>query len=369
MGDWSQLLPDLLAVISRHLSLIEDFVAFRGVCTSWRMAAPKQNFVNLWPTVPLLMLAEKKDSDDREFYSLSRGKVWNKLSLPETKNKKCMESRGWLITVGSGGEMNMLHPLSGVQIELPHQSTFPMYDNLNIPSCFVYVKRAALSVPPSASDGFSGFVLMVVCHGGGALGFWRPGDKCWTRVEMQRPWGAFSDVNYYNGKFYAITYSGRIIVCDVSGPGSMEAQLLFSIDIELLLYRVSYLVELAGELLIVARDGAFVDEDLNYGASNFRVFRLDLINCRWKEVTSLGNSSIFVGYNAAFSVESAGFPGIIKPNCIYFTDDCIDSYYDVEPGGGKDMGIYDVEDGKIERFDDIRSFSLMGPPVWVAPSS
>ncbi|KAG5593374.1 hypothetical protein H5410_043888 [Solanum commersonii] len=35
-----------------------------------------------------------------------------------------MESMGWLITEG---EINLLHPFSGVQIQLPHQSTTEHY--------------------------------------------------------------------------------------------------------------------------------------------------------------------------------------------------------------------------------------------------
>ena len=96
MGDsvWSSLLPDLLVSIATKIQLVEDFMAFRGVCTSWRAAAHVDKFVKSWPNVPLLMLAEKEDSDDREFYSLSRGRIWRTLSLPEAKDKKCVESRG-----------------------------------------------------------------------------------------------------------------------------------------------------------------------------------------------------------------------------------------------------------------------------------
>ena len=30
------------------------------------------------------------------------------------------------------------------------------------------------------------------------------------------------------------------------------------------------------------------------------------------------------------------------------------------------MGVYNLEDGHIERFDDVQSFSLISPPAWVA---
>ncbi|XP_027084874.1 probable F-box protein At1g44080 isoform X1 [Coffea arabica] len=375
MGDsvWSSLLPDLLVSIAIKIQLVEDFMAFRGVCTSWRAAAHVDKFVKSWPKVPLLMLAEKEDSDDREFYSLSRGRIWRTLSLPEAKGKKCIESRGWLMTIGKSGDVNLLHPFSGVQIELPHLSTFPAHE-LEVDPCF-FVIKAVLSASPSHT---SEFVLVVVGGAGRFLGFWRPGVKSWTRMESSPNGafndvnfynGAFNDVNFYNGKCYAITYGGDIWVWDISDPTA--AHYGFTIDRELIKFRESYLVESDGELLIVARDGAALEDDdeETYGATNFRVIQLDLIKRGWKEITNVGERAIFVGHNGAFSIDATSFPNVIKPNCIYFTDDAIEAYTFTQQGGGKDMGVYNLEDGgRIERFDGVQSFSLIGPPVWVAPS-
>ncbi|KAL3497857.1 hypothetical protein ACH5RR_040589 [Cinchona calisaya] len=157
--DWSELLPDLLFMIARKIQVVKDFTAFRGVCTSWRGAASKQDFNKPWPRqFPLLMLSEKQESDDREFISLSKG-------------------------------------------------------------------------------------------------YWRPGDKSWTRVKRPEDFefGAISDLNYYKGKFYAID----------------------------------------------------------------------------------------------------------------FGDDSVEAYTWTKQGGGKDMGVYNLENGKIQRFDHFQSFSLISPPVWV----
>ena len=219
---------------------------------------------------------------------------------------------------------------------------------------------------------------MVVSGAGRFLEFWRPGDKSWTRMESSPNGafndvnfynGAFNDVNFYNGKGYAITYGGDIWVWDISDP--TVAHYGFTIDRELIKCRESYLVESDGELLIVARDGAALEDDdeETYGATNFRVIQLDLIKRGWKEITNVGERAIFVGHNGAFSIDATSFPNVIKPNCIYFTDDAIEAYTFTQQGGGKDMGVYNLEDGgRIERFDGVQSFSLIGPPVWVAPS-
>ncbi|XP_027096155.1 probable F-box protein At1g44080 [Coffea arabica] len=239
ISDWSELLPDLLIMIARRIQLMEDFMAFRGVCTSWRAAASVDNFVKSWPTVPLLMLAEKKDTDYRKFYSLSRGKIWRRMPLPEAK-----------------------------------------------------------ASPSETSD----FVVVIVGGGGRFLLLWRPGDMSWTRIESAQ-YGAFNDVYFYKGKFYAITYGGHIWVWDMLDPP--EAQYYFTINRELIDFRRSRLVESAGELFVVARDGAEYDDDeQTYGVTNFRVVQLDLIKREWKEIDNLGDMAIFVGHNDGFSLDA-----------------------------------------------------------------
>ncbi|CAI9105516.1 OLC1v1004448C1 [Oldenlandia corymbosa var. corymbosa] len=58
--DWSSLPPELLMEIVPYLQSIEDFMAFRGVCTSWRVNVAVDKFLTpLSPRIPLLMLATK----------------------------------------------------------------------------------------------------------------------------------------------------------------------------------------------------------------------------------------------------------------------------------------------------------------------
>ncbi|GKD47316.1 zinc finger, CCHC-type containing protein, partial [Tanacetum coccineum] len=40
--------------------------------------------------------------------------------------------------------------------------------------------------------------------------------------------------------------------------------------------------------------------------------------------------------------------GVIKSNCIYYTDDVLELYGGSQKGGGRDMGIYHLSDGTIE---------------------
>ncbi|XP_027083920.1 uncharacterized protein [Coffea arabica] len=211
---------------------MEGFLAFRGVCTSWRAAAGEATFNKTWPGPPWIMLAENKEGADREFYSLAKGRNCSRLFLPEAREKKCMESRGWFIALGVSGEMSLLHPFSRAQIELPHITTFP--------------ERAVLSASPSET---SDYVVMVVHGGGQYLGYWRPGDESWTGIESRRAPDHHPTV--------------------AKNPFCMDPE--FKDGTSISRCRLYLLAEsspsAAGDdqLFIVARDGIYVRDDGEYG--------------------------------------------------------------------------------------------------------
>ncbi|OIT19892.1 hypothetical protein A4A49_62148 [Nicotiana attenuata] len=356
------------------------------------------------PRVPWLMLAEEEDSECnscRQFFSLYNGMILKK-RIPKAKEKRCMESMGWLITVGKDeGEINLLHPFSGVQIELPHQNTTEDYDTLHqLRDLWTYFHKAVLSASPSQT---SDYVLMVIEGNMKFLSFWRPGDLRWTRIEKQPLHVPHRDVIYFNGKFYAVDGWGRILVCDVTIPDPIQTQIVASLPYEDIRDEL-YIVESLGSLFIVVRYGGMLryvtddseripltriqdddqaiiydeeydddeekeDEELTYGTTNFRVFELDLVTCKLKQTKELGDRALFIGHNASRSVQASQFPGI-KPNHIYFTDDYWESYLAFEEGGGLDMGVFSLVDGTIIPLPHYQGVSLspVCPPTWVTPT-
>ncbi|OIT21009.1 hypothetical protein A4A49_55170 [Nicotiana attenuata] len=68
MEKWAELPPELITMIAKPVEVMEDFIVFGGVCTSWRTAASKDNFDGLSPQLPLLMMPDKDDVY-RKFYS------------------------------------------------------------------------------------------------------------------------------------------------------------------------------------------------------------------------------------------------------------------------------------------------------------
>ncbi|XP_009798296.1 putative F-box protein At1g65770 [Nicotiana tabacum] len=172
MANWAELPQDLLTHITERVKVIEDFIAFRAVCTSWRTGARKKFFDALSPQVPLLMLADKDDYY-REFYSLSRKKV-SRIFLPETRGRECFPSKGWLFTMSYTGEMNLLHPFSHINIQLPPRKDLLLaLEGLVVaPEEEIWNCMAILSASPSRT---SDYVLVVNYNYGrvNSLAFWR----------------------------------------------------------------------------------------------------------------------------------------------------------------------------------------------------
>ncbi|XP_049360020.1 F-box protein At2g26160-like [Solanum verrucosum] len=372
MADWAELPNDLISHIANRVKVIEDFIAFRSVCTSWRIAAIKDDFDVFSPQIPLLMLGAKHEDDFRELYSLSKNKV-SRLFLPEVRNAECFPTEGWLCTVSNtsrDGEMNLLHPFSRTQIQLPSLKILLAFHDFDHRPTVQYVIKAVLSANPSIT---SDYVLMLWYNahdGGGGLAFWRPGYLNWTHIKAPRLTSVASMI-YHKGKYYYICYGGRFYnLCSNFKPHLLVTlhDLFYQHPVQF------YLVEVSGALLLVTRFYN-IDEDevdfANGGRSvetyKFEVCELDVTKGELKEIKNLGDSTIFVGRNEASCIDSSKFTGI-KPNHIYFTDDWFDFDREQEGGVGRDMGAYNLEDGKIESIYPELSISLICPPTWISPS-
>ncbi|PHT57852.1 hypothetical protein CQW23_00215 [Capsicum baccatum] len=352
MANCAELPDDLIAHIANHVKVIEDFIAFRAVCTSWQIAATKDNFDMFSTQVPLLMLGAK-DDDFQEFYSLSKKKV-SRIFLPEARGRECFPLGEWLFTMEDNTrELNLLHPFSRTQIQLPSLEDLMASKGLREKLFLSCVEKVALSANPSIT---SDYVLMINYHAGSNhLAFWRPGDLHWTYINKEIPDAAMS-INYYKGHFYYVTCEGELWSFEVAGTNTpkpiVEPRLLYWPEDGIFGHCSVqfYIVELSDALLFVTRYADYTDDpEAGHKTFKFKVLELDVIKGELKEeVKTLGDSAIFVGLNSgACSVDSSKFTGI-KPNHIYFTDDWFQKLYFMEDVGGKDTGVYNLENGKIE---------------------
>ncbi|XP_022890272.1 uncharacterized protein LOC111405557 [Olea europaea var. sylvestris] len=116
------------------------------------------------------------------------------------------------------------------------------------------------------------------------------------------------------------------------------------------------------------KDSVNEEEEAGYYTTGFLVWRLD--ECheegrnyahRLTQLTSLRDQALFLGSNVSTSIASSES---IKPNCIYFTDDNVELYFDEPGGGGHDTGIFNIEDRTTQLKYAGESRSNLSPPLW-----
>ncbi|KAL1806905.1 hypothetical protein ACET3Z_029973 [Daucus carota] len=294
----------------------------------------------------------------RGIYSLSTGNTYT-IDLPQAAGKWILgTSKGWVLTLGTDSQTNLLHPLLRHQIPLPSMT-----------KC----SKVALSSRVSGNDTPQP-TIMVIYGEVGSLGFARFGDQEWKQVESPSV-GPFVDITYHKGKFYGINHAGDIFECNIDDDYTSGA------TGEPITFCPShpddsgsmYLVDSENDLWFLERTRRVKhfkppnNMRVKYRTTNFLVWRLEPTVSEdghetigtWVQKHDLGGKAFFVGLNASVSLSSSD---CVRPNCIYFTDDISDLYF--PDGGGHDMGIFDVERGTIEQHFQGKSLHPISPPLW-----
>lgn len=114
-----------------------------------------------------------------------------------------------------------------------------------------------------------------------------------------------------------------------------------------------YLVESKGQLLVIRRVTLIDCKGRRCCTTRFDVLELNVKTGDVKQVKSLRNRSIFIGLNSSFSVEvdRSLSHGGFKANCIYYTDDQVESKYTRSAFGcGFKDYVYSLSDEKFDSF-------------------
>ncbi|KAJ7944141.1 F-box protein [Quillaja saponaria] len=394
-GDWVELLPDLLDVIVKSLDSYCDYVRLRAVCKRWNLVLPKCPKSKKLSQLPWLVLPFDDGNDTlRPLYNLIEKKVYH-LELPETRNKLFRGSCfGWLVMVERGPTLQLFNPFTRAKIDLPPITTFPdirayqadrrgdeytlvsrngvTYTHGKFDILKFYITKVVLSSSPALSVHDNDIMAVSIYGEFRTLAYCRLGDDGWTAIPTRCI--CFEDVIFHEGKIYAVTCTGKVLVCDMSMSGPLKGVWIRAEPPKIRVgSHYKYLVGTSSGLLMVERCFDVNVKYLHrhrmkqycYKTSGFNIYKLQSRGKkqRWSKVNSLGDYVLLLGLNFSSCILPHNFPDC-KPNRIYYTDDELDTQY-AEVIGGYDIGVFNLEDGSIERLAgrDI----LYPPPIWVVP--
>ncbi|XP_077240273.1 putative F-box protein At4g22660 isoform X1 [Tasmannia lanceolata] len=177
MGEWSEVPNELLVMVLDRLPHIIDQIWFGAMCSSWyQVAKENRHWLDFQDKLPLMMLPDKERTETRNFYSITKNKIYD-IQLPEFHCKWCCgSSKGWVITVDASSNIHLLNPFTGTQIQLPSLDKFPDNQNSNDPEeprDYRYMFKTLLSANPISTPNYVVTIVTNLLK----LSFYKPGDE------------------------------------------------------------------------------------------------------------------------------------------------------------------------------------------------
>ncbi|XP_058190640.1 putative F-box protein At3g25750 [Rhododendron vialii] len=392
--DWASLPEELLVLVLRRLIQLSDYIRFGAVCKPWHAAADLQKdhrrreLVHK-PELPMLLIpppaktAEEADYHCRRLYSVTRRKVLNlELRVPYPR-RCCGSSHGWLATENEADAgITLLNPFSGKSFRFPKVS-LDQYIKPTMRHKFSYelhILKVVLSHDPALMPN-NDFVVVAIFDMMRSLAYIKPGDNKWTYIPPIIM-SSLTDAIYHLGKFYVVDVYSGIFCVDISSFRKPR--------VEVVAPRTptkankAYIVKSRGEdLLLVQRFLEWRGKPRRWVTSCFKIFKVlglgggssgagssaaasDGQIVERVEIHSLDDDTLFLGDNYSLSVSASDYPGC-RPNCIYYTDDCIDD----NPYGSQDKGIYCLLDRRFAphyRAKTEEKYFHLPRPIWIVPT-
>ncbi|PRQ25506.1 hypothetical protein RchiOBHm_Chr6g0284431 [Rosa chinensis] len=331
---------------------------------------------------PLLMFSysdpdsPSSQANIRELLNLTEDRP----ELNINKNQRCSyySSLGCLMTISEDYKVNLLNPLDHhrAQIKLPdinmvktsvegiNSGLMRRYDDM--------ITKFVLSSNP-----FSSLECLVLVSYATATvtgwGFCRLGEDTWTYVA----WTPILDLIYHNGQFYAMDFSGKILVCDVEDPKQPKTTILLSKKIPMVpMYGQTtsqslYMVESAGALLVVLQSRPRIG---SIETTRFKVFEVPFgreQGWEWSdlEVKNLENRSLFLGCeSSSFSVDGSDYYSAgCKANCIYFNTKWWEWLSIPNSNFAPAVFIFNMEEEKVEQLSVPNILQAPLHTSWIQP--
>ncbi|XVF76377.1 hypothetical protein PTKIN_Ptkin13bG0261700 [Pterospermum kingtungense] len=278
MADWTQLPPELLALLANCLDTRFDVLRFRSVCSSWRASVPPK----LYP-LPINLPPQTKGSVKFSLGDIMIDTIFL-VRCPATAACRVLDSTNFQV-IELDHQFVVLSP-NGYRNQFIDKVSF-LWSNTNTNDFMMLtpVNRQDLYMVSSIWGKTESIILQTRTSG----------------VE-------FKDIISFNDKFYAIDGQGKTTVVDqslnLSFIGSPTNR--------------KFLVQSGDNLLDVEMISVPTDSNGGVMVVDFRIFRLNEEEQKWDEIEGLGDQILFLGVSQSISASASEFYGV-KGNLIFFS--------------------------------------------------
>ncbi|XP_042396404.1 F-box protein At2g05970-like [Zingiber officinale] len=297
-------------------------------------------------------LTEKIMFETPDFFSLSEDREYVIPSHPPHILKKIVgSSHGWLITTDKVSTVQLINPITGVQIDLP---SIPTMHNWNLEA-----RKAVLSSDPSRCGDYKVvFVFFCLHELKNFLFFVSAGDEKWTMIPERLYY--YANIAFHDGKLYAVSKSKenkKLIV------GAYDLSVLNSIPTRVRVADLPYIKNFtfsmcffctsSDDLLIVR---ATIEKVSEHHLKKIKVWKVDTNNGAIIPMNNLGKYALFIGLTSSHCLDTSSLPDL-KSNSIYILNYLGESV------------VYNMEDKSFTSLNLPLLSSPMRPVlVWFTPS-
>ncbi|XP_043715917.1 putative F-box protein At4g22180 [Telopea speciosissima] len=373
--EWRELPHHITEMIADRLSF-PDILRFASVCETWRWVAAeisRRRRLCSYQFQPLVMFDYNFEKGICGFFNFQESRVYW-INIPEAPAKRCLGcSQAWLVLLDPCVALSfLLNPFTKTRIYLPN---FEDAHFLNFEKVILF---------PNPIDHISMEInkhcLVVALDTYMQLFFCRLGDKSWRSMPLN-PHGKtpfLGSLVFYRGQLYSLSEKGKLWVRNLTVEGlsgnASKCRVAFPVNVfddDVDDSIECYLVESQGNLLLVIR---FINKEPRRTLS-FLIFMLLESNDSndpngsyvWERQMNLDDDqTLFVSRycSKSVSLSSREYVGL-QGNSIYFTDDV---YYQFEKREYPEMGIYHIDDGRVERCLPLDLYPFENLSIWITPS-
>ncbi|KAJ1688892.1 hypothetical protein LUZ63_013047 [Rhynchospora breviuscula] len=296
---WSELLPELLVAIAEKLTEPGAYLRFRCVCSSWRSATQSLR-IPPFPKIPWLILPSDHSSSLHHFYSFSEDRLYQ-LLLPKARNCDLLlgssSSSGLLLFARNDYPTMLIHPFTKRRID--------RINSRQINTFFIPSDLDNVCWDHSSSMIWWRYKRDVVCPSRrvNELKNITYSDDCFYVLTDEVP-----EVRIYDGMF-----NKKLTICP---PIALTGCVIHTADLVVSPDELFLLVRLDGCDLPYSHIFWFDRHKVVAAVSGFKPYHAVLAGEEWKEVSGIGNCTIFVDFMHCFVVEAGCATGL-KKNCIY----------------------------------------------------